>query len=70
MKPKDDILDDVALNPPDFAGQYGEGTSGEKIALKTWQLACSVIKTRLKENEPSEVDENFEPPKPRDEGSD
>lgn len=70
MKPYKDILDDIVMNPPDFEGQYGAGTVAEKAATKTWQLAISVVKTRLVENEPSPLTEDGLPPSPRDEGSD
>lgn len=70
MKPYTSIIDEIIQNPPDFEDQYGAGTAGEKIALKTWNLALSVVKTRLKDNEPSPVGEDGLPPSPRDEGSD
>ena len=70
MKPVNEILEDILQNPPDFEGQYGAGTAGEKTALKTWRLALSVVRTRLEDNEPSTVGDDFLPPSPRDEGSD
>lgn len=59
MKTPRQIADYLRDNPPDFAGLYGEGTSGEKIAQNTWVDAINSFMELYQE--PSELNEEESP---------